>query len=200
MVLFEFNKIIRHKYNYYKKKYPDKVKDINQNDLYLIGLEKLSHLFPFCFSGITEEYIEKVISNKSNKIIIFCIGKEFNIKNIIGILVYHKTKLLNAIKYYILVLGTHEQYRNYGYGSALLNEFIKFIKNKHMNDNDCVKINKNIIVKILLKSVQSSVNFYVTHGFKQVNKDNINANKLFYKYESIDEIKNSSDKILEYTI
>lgn len=192
MVLFEFNKIIRNKYNYYKKKFPDKVKDTSQDEFYLIGLEKISHLFPFYFSGITEKYIEKVISNKSNKIVVSCLTDKFDINNITGILIYHKTKLTNITKYYILILGTHERFRNYGYGKVLLDEFINFIQNK----ND-----KNIgIAKVLLKSVESSINFYINYGFTQIKPDEICTNKLFYKYEKTSEIKNYPDKILEYIV
>ena len=86
------------------------------------------------------------------------------------------------------MLGTHERFRKYGYGKVILDEFIEFIK----------KLNKsNKKIKILLKSLESSMGFYISNGFIQ---SELKSNRLFFKYETINELKLGKEQILELNI
>jgi GNAT superfamily N-acetyltransferase len=187
MVLFEFDKIIKNKYDKYKKK-NNNVNQINFDEFKSKGLEKISELFPFYFSGINQNYIENILNSNKTHIIISCIGDKFDIKNITSILTYHKTTSLNTIKYYILLLGTHERFRKYGYGKIILDEFIEFVKKAN---------NPNKKIKILLKSLEKSSVFYITNGFV---KSELKSNRLFFKYETVQELKLNEEKILELDV
>ena len=169
MVLFEFDKIIKTKYNDYTKSN----KNIEFIDFKLKAFEKIKKIFPFYFSKINQNYVDSIINLTNIKILLYCIENEFNIKNIVSILIYKKTNSKNSIKYNILLLGTHERFRKYGYGSVVLNNFVEFI-------NESTKSKKKI--KILVKSLESSVKFYLSNGFiKSMNQ----LNKIQDKYENI---------------
>lgn len=185
MLIFEFNKIIRKKYLTRSSKY---VK-LSFEEYKKIGFEKMIKLFSLYFTGISENYIEKIIDNNNKaKILLFTMGQKFVSREIISILIYHKTISVDKIKYYILCFGTHQKLRKYGYGKYSLDKFIDWIKIKNKSDKQKI---------ILLKSVESSLKFYVTYGF---NKTDLTLNKLFFKYEPINELKLNKEKILSYLI
>lgn len=190
MVLFDFDFIMKNKY--------DKYINLNLNlDLELelisfdsykkIGLEKIKKIFEYYFTNLNLEYIDNLLKYKKMKILFSCSETKFNIKNIKSILIYLKTKSNNCIKYYIFALGTHYQYRKFGYGKILLDEFVQMVKQSK------TKFNR----KILLKSVESSLNFYLTFGFVQTE---LEPNKLFYKFEPVTELRTNKNKLLEYNI
>ena len=187
MVLFEFDKIIKYKYDKYIEK-NNNVNQISFNEFNSKGIKKFSELFPFYFSGINQNYTQNILDSDKTHIIISCIDNKFDIKNITSILIYHKTTSSDTIKYYILLLGTHERFRKYGYGKVILDEFIEFIKISN-------RTNKKI--KILLKSLESSLNFYLSNGFIE---SELKPNRLFYKYETAKELKLNEEKILELNI
>lgn len=187
MVLFEFDKILKHKYTKYNKHDPNKVNGIGLDEFVGIGIGIIKKKFPYYFSNISLEYVDRILADKSNKIMLSCINSDkFDLDNVSSILIYHKTKTNNIIKYYILVLGTHEKFRKFGYGSVILDEFIHYIKLS--NTSNTYKL------KILLKSLDSSLNFYLRYGFV---KTDLEPNRLFYKYENIYDLKNSLSNILE---
>jgi hypothetical protein len=197
MVLFEFDKIMREKYNNYKTNKPETVMGIEFEQFYQIGLEQITEIFHFYFTGINPIYVIRIVQDTKNKIIFSCIDEKFNLKNVTSILVYHKTKPSNKtkllenikpIKYYVLVLGTHERFRKFGYGKIIIDEFVQWIK---QTDNSVLS------KKILLKSLESSLKFYQEYGFVC---SELEPNKLFYKYENADELKNNQEKILELNI
>lgn len=183
MIIFDFDKIIKKKYltrssNYDKLSFEEYKK---------LGLEKIIKLFSLYFTGISENYIQKIFDDNNRvKILLFAMGQKFVSHEIISIIIYHKTILSDKIKYYVLCFGTHYRLRKYGYGKYSLDEFINWIKIKDKSDKQKI---------ILLKSVESSLKFYLTYGFK---KANLSLNKLFFKYEPIDELKLNQEKILEY--
>ena len=144
-------------------------------------------MFPFYFSGISEQYIQNILSNNNDRIVLSCMNKTFSIKNVTSILIYHKTKSTEFTKFYVLVLGTHERFRKFGYGKVVLDEFVEWIG---INNKFGEK-------KILLKSLDSSLKFYLDYGFECV-PDELSTNKLFFKYEPIKELKNNKEKILEF--
>lgn len=181
MTLFEFEKIIKEKFN-------NSNKELDYWNYYLFATELIKKIFPFYFSKINVKYIENLLSNKNNKLIVFCIDNKFIVKNITSILIYHKTIHKKISKYYILALGSHERVRKYGYGKILLDEFIEWIK---LNDNSSNS------KQILLKSLESSMGFYLDYGFCCAE---LKSNKLFYKYESVQELTSNKEKILCYNI
>ena len=89
-----------------------------------------------------------------------------------------------------MCFGIHQRLRKFGYGKYSLDEFIGWIKTKSTKT-------KKRQTSILLKSIESSLNFYLTYGFVQTD---LNSNKLFYKYEPHDELKSNQNKILEFNI
>jgi len=180
MTLYDYDNIIKKKYKYYKKYNSNKILNINLKEFRNIGIEKINKILYLYFSNINNEYVKNVITKK-NKIIFLCIDNIFSLENITTILIYHKTK---NNKYYILLLGTHEKIRNYGYGKIMLDKFINLIKIKNKSSN----------IKIILKSTQLSINFYKSYGFIE---GKLKFNKLFYKYEPIKELKKDENKILE---
>lgn len=180
-MIFDFEKIIKNKYKCiklvsfeeFKKKYIDKLQLITSN----------------YFTGISENYLKYILENNNKlKILFITIGQKFILNDIVSIIIYHKTQTTNKIKYYILCFGIHKRLRKFGYGKNSLDEFIEWI-----NQNN--KSNKQKI--LLLKSIESSLDFYIKYGFVITN---LTSNKLFYKYEPNNELKLNQEKILEFVI
>lgn len=189
MVLFKFDKIIKDKYDNYIQKNNNKEK-ISFDEFKSKGLEQFSTIFPFYFSGINQYYIDNILNSDKTHILISCVGGKFDIKNITSILIYHKTITLDFNKYYILLLGTHERFRKYGYGKIILDEFIELVEKLNKSEKK---------IKILLKSLESSMEFYLSNGFVQ-SESELKSNKLFFKYETANELKLYQEKILELNI
>ena len=188
MVLFEFDKIMKEKYSNYKTNEPDKNKQIDYEQFYNLGIEKMTDIFPFYFTKINPHYIYPIVLNRKNKILFSCIDEKFSLKNVTSILVYRKTKSHEQVKYYIPILGTHERFRKFGYGKVIIDEFVQWIKQTDKSE---------IPKKILLKSLEASMGFYQSYGFVSTE---LKSNRLFYKYETGDELKTNPEKILEYII
>lgn len=186
MVLFEFNKIIKSKYKNYITNKKNSI--LSFDEFKNIYFQQISKIFYLYFTGISKEYIDNIISNNKTKIIFFCLNDNFNLKDIISIIIYHKTISQEKIKYYILAYGINKRFRKYGYGKYSLDEFIQWIKSKNNNSKQ---------KEILLKSVESSLSFYLEYGFTQTN---LISNKLFFRYESKNELKNNQEKILKFNI
>jgi len=182
MAIYAFDKIIKNKFKTINNKF------ISYYEYKKKCIEKVYLLSKLYFTGISENYIKTLLSNNKIKILFVTIGQKFNPNDIVSIIIYHKTISNNIIKYYILCFGIHKKFRKYGYGKFSLDEFVEWIK---IND----KSNKQ--KNILLKSVESSLIFYKTYGFV---KSDLIQNKLFFKYEPNDELKNNLDKILEFKI
>lgn len=185
MVLFEFNKIIKSKYKNYINKSSSSIDFEEFKKKCLISISKIFYLY---FTGISLDYIKNILTNNKIRILVVCIDKNFCFQNIISIIIYHKTITKNKIKYYLLAYGIHEKFRKYGYGKYSLDEFVDWIK---------ITTNNNKQRILLLKSIESSMNFYLSYGFVLTD---LSSNKLFYKYEPNMELKSNQEKILEYVI
>ena len=188
MVLFEFDKIIGERYQDYKTINQENISSDESEKFYHVGIEQMTDVFPFYFSKINPNYIYPIVLDRKNKILFSCIDEKFNLDNITSILVYRKTKSAGCIKYYILVLGTHERFRKFGYGKVIIDEFVQWIKQTDKS---------GLPKKILLKSLDTSLKFYQEYGF--VNTELVH-NKIFYKYETAKELKSNLEKILEFNI
>lgn len=180
-MIFDFEKIIKKKYKHNKLIHFDEYKKIS--------IEKLLIITPNYFMGISENYIKSILINNTKlKILLITIGQKLITKDIVSIIICHKTQTKNKIKYYILGFGIHKRLRKYGYGKNSLDEFINWIKLNNKSDKQ---------KSLLLKSIESSFDFYVKYGFVQAE---LKLNKLFYKYEPNNEIKLNKEKILEFLI
>jgi len=182
-MIFDFDKIL-------KNKYKCKCNELETfEEFKKKSIQKLLLITPNYFTGISENYIKSIFFNNDKlKILFVSIGQKFIINDIVSIIIFHKTQTKDKIKYYILGFGIHKRLRKYGYGKNSLDEFIIWIKQNNKSDKQKI---------LLLKSIESNVNFYLTFGFVQTN---LISNKLFYKYEPNNELKFNQEKILEYVI
>lgn len=185
MTLFEFDKIIKSKYKNYINKSGSLM---NFEEFKKIGIKQISKIFNLYFSGISLDYIHNILTNNNIKFIFICLNNKFNLQNIISIIIYHKTISIDKIKYYILSYGIHKEFRKCGYGNYCLDKFTNWIKMS-------TKSKKQKL--LLLKSIESSLKFYLSYGFTQTD---LVSNKLFFKYEPIKELKSNQEKILSYLI
>ena len=135
------------------------------------------------------KYIFNVLSNKKNVIAFHCLDNEFSISNCPSILVYRKFNYYDKIKsiyelrYYILIACTKRQFRNQGYASKLLDGLKERIKKENeYKENDELKL------KIILSSVEESVIFYETYGFKWT-RESILDHPFIMRYERYEKEK-----------
>lgn len=177
-MIFDFEKIIKNKYNKLYSYEEHKKKSI----------EKLMMITPNYFTGISENYLKSILYNHKIKILFITMGQKLITSEIVSIIIYQQTKSVDKTKYYILSFGIHKKLRKYGYGKNSLDELIQWIK---QNNKSC----KQKI--LLLKSMESSLKFYIKYGFIQ---SDLKSNKLFYKYEPKNELKLNQEKILEFEI
>jgi GNAT superfamily N-acetyltransferase len=140
--------------------------------------------------NIQDKYIFNVLRNTNNVIAFHCIDNEFIMNNCPSILVYNKHKNKNEIIYYILAVFTHIKFRNQGYASKLLNGLLERIKTEN-------KDNAYYTTKIVLSSVEESVLFYESYGFKWT-RQHITDHKILLEYEKYDPDKEYF--IMEYSL
>jgi hypothetical protein len=134
--------------------------------------EKIFNLIKNYYTeNLNEGFIKNILDDNKNKIIFHNIDCKMNKYNITSLLIYHKVYYKGINRYYILLLGTHKDVRNIGYGKLLLDEFIIFLKNKDSNKNKIIYLN----------SINESINFYINYGFCKSNENIIN--NLFFNYE-----------------
>jgi len=134
---------------------------------------------------VSSKYIMTLLSDKTNCIVYRCIDTEFNIENCPSILIYRKFHDMdkNEIIYYILMICTKRNFKNLGYASKLLDDFIEHVKEKHKHSRE---IYKNI--KLVLSSLESAVTFYETYGFKWT-RGSLKEHKELMKYEKYEDDK-----------
>ncbi len=137
----------------------------------------------YSLDSISYRYIYTILSNKKNIIVYYCMDNEFSIDNCPSILVYSKCKSYNSneIRYYILLLCTKRKFRGHGYASKLLDNFINKIKDENKNNNE-------LTIKIILSSLEESVLFYESYGFKWTKEELVDHNILM-NYEKYDNTK-----------
>jgi ribosomal protein S18 acetylase RimI-like enzyme len=147
------------------------------------------HIFTlFCkYSNkiVSPKYIMNLLADKTNSVAFRCMDTEFNIENCPSILIYRKYHDIekNEIIYYILMICTKRNFKNLGYASRLLDDFIEHVKEKHKNSRE---IYKNI--KLVLSSLESAVTFYESYGFKWT-RSSLNQHQELMKYEKYEDDK-----------
>lgn len=107
-------------------------------------------------------YSLKLLQNRKNKIVLYCMDNYLIVGNCPTCMIYHRhiDKEKSEIIYFILMICTKHNFKNLGYASLMLNGFIERVKTeniKHMNTHT---------VKIVLSSLESAVTFYETYGFR----------------------------------
>lgn len=130
--------------------------------------------------NINEKFITRICNDQLNKF--FVHSMETNISSdITSIIVYRKYGNKSNIRLIILLMAVHPKLRNFGYGNALLNEFIEFYTSKSKRIN------------IYLHSLTSSLHFYLKYGFTRISKD-----KFLQSYEGWENDKNNEKLLLHY--
>ncbi len=130
--------------------------------------------------------IEKLASRGEIEIIFYSSDTEFKLQNIKGFIIYTKTShsVTKEEKIYLLLLCINKSYRKYGYGKVFMDEFIQFIKNSNTKSK-----------RIILHSLDKSLQFYKSVGFTEIPDKASNYKKLF-KFEKY----NKKTVLLEYSI
>ena len=128
-------------------------------------------------NNISQNFINKICMDKSNKIIFYGINYSITMSEIFGICIYKKLfSSKDKVRYVILLLVINPNVRNFGYGSLFMKEIEDYL-------------NKNKLIEIILHSLKESVLFYQKYGFELMTKSNYN--KFLLNYEGID--KNSDN-------
>jgi hypothetical protein len=165
-----------------KNKYPNEY-----NKYYNIGLKMLSEIIKTEYAdNINNTFIDYVLNSNDIEILFYSLTDTFSIKNAYGILIYTTVKYNNEIKYYLLIFCIRNKYRRIGYGSQFLHLFIEYIKQNNKQHN------KQINKRIILHSLETSVQFYKSIGFTEIQDKVYNYKKLFQyqKYNKNDILLN----------
>ena len=157
------------------------------NKYYLAGLNQIIPIIKFFAETINDEFIDKMfykvtvencsieqlVSRGEIEIMMYSSDTVFKLKDAKGFIVYTKTvhSITKEEKIYLLLICIDKSYRKYGYGKVFMEEFIEFVK----KSNDKSK-------RIILHSLDTSLQFYLALGFTKIPDKIINYRKLF-KYE-----------------
>jgi len=148
------------------------------------SLEELYHFMSDFSSKINDDYIYDLFCKAKNEIVLYSFdnNSEPDINNCPCGLIYHVDYIGDEMNINIMFIATKYKFRNLGYASIFIEEFINFIKNKYVTEtNNSCKYNK---INIVLDSIMEAVTFYEHIGFKWVRTD---------KYNEIFNITDNSD-------
>jgi N-acetylglutamate synthase-like GNAT family acetyltransferase len=126
----------------------------------------------FAYSNISLDYVKSLLNFKTNKCAFWSENKEFNIRDCTSCMIYAN----NKEKAYIMLICTHNDFKNKGFGKKLINQFANDMRNKG-------------IKSILLSSVEEYVSYYQKLGFEAID-DNLEEYPYLKKFEKV-----SNDKI-----
>lgn len=136
------------------------------------GEDCFNAIAKYSYNSIHHKYIYNVLGNTKNIVAFHCIDNEFNLNNCPSMLVYRKCKYNNETRYYILIACTKRKFRNQGYASKLLDGLVERIKNENSGNT----------TKIILSSVEESVIFYESYGFKWT-RESITDHTMLMRFE-----------------
>jgi len=139
------------------------------------GEECFNAIAKYSYNSIHSKYIYNVLGNTKNVVAFHCIDNEFSLNNCPSMLVYRKCRYENEIRYYILIACTKRKFRNQGYASKLLDGLIERIKSENSD-------NTGNTIKIILSSVEESVIFYESYGFKWT-RESITDHSMLMRFE-----------------
>jgi ribosomal protein S18 acetylase RimI-like enzyme len=120
-------------------------------------------------NNINEGFIEKVIKDRKNKFLLYCLDNNtIDYNHICSIVIYRKVMdYKDKVRYVIFILAVKPTLRGNGYGKLTLNNLLLNLNKKKMNE-------------IVLHSIKSSYGFYIKNGFIEIHK-----NYFIEKYEGI---------------
>ena len=180
--------------NFYSEEMINKLVDDGEIENIIPKIDELYNnifdlLYMYSHLTISPGYIACLLMDNTNKIVFRCIDTEFRIENCPSILIYRKNynRQTKEMTYYILMICTKQKFKKFGYASKMLDDFIQYIKNKHVENRSAFTN-----IKIVLSSVETAVTFYESYGFRWTRED-LTAHKTLMRYE-----KYESDK--EYFI
>jgi ribosomal protein S18 acetylase RimI-like enzyme len=134
----------------------------------------------YSYQHISLNYIKEILKDRKNRIAFRCMDTTFDIKSCPSLFVYvfDKNKETKEITYYILLICTKQKFKNLGYASTLLSDFIQHVKEK----------NKDYSRKIILSSIESAVTFYEKYDFKWTRED-LSLYPILMEYEKYSDKK-----------
>lgn len=128
----------------------------------------------FAFDWINLDYIHNLLEDTANQIVFRCIDTcDFNIRNCPSAMIYRKYKKGRVCIYYILMICTKQSFKKFGYASAMLDDFIKKIRQEKT---------EGIVNKIVLSSLDTAVSYYQKYGFK-IKQETLNDHPVLLHYE-----------------
>jgi hypothetical protein len=129
---------------------------------------------------ISLQYIQHLLSDNTNKIVFRCMDTTFSITSCPSAMIYRRNQTPTSIDYYILLICTKHKYKNMGYATLLLHDFIEHIRKIHKNTHKQVKI--------ILSSLETAVTYYEKVGFVWTRKE-LTDYPLLMQYEKYEEDK-----------
>lgn len=134
-------------------------------------------------------YIKNILNDKTNKIVFRCMDTTFSITSCPSAMIYRRNQTPTSIDYYMLLICTKQKYKNMGYATLLLHDFIEHIRKTHKNTHK--------EVKIILSSLEAAVTYYEKVGFVWTKKA-ITDYPLLMQYEKYEE--NKEYFMMEYNV
>jgi hypothetical protein len=147
----------------------------------------------FSFYQISFDYIDHLLKDEKNKYAFRCIdNSEFNLRNCPSSMIYRRSvnNKKKEINYYVLMICTKQKFKKLGYASALLDDFIKRVKDETQKNTDYK-------IKIVVSSLDNVVSYYEHYGFKLVS-NKITDHPFLLRYEKYE--KNKDYYIMELEI
>lgn len=182
--------------NYYSEEIINKIIDESDVESLIEKIDEFKNNAKFLIQLYSRDFIyykyaDYALQDENVQIAFYCFDTTFNIYNCPVIMLYRKHYDIKTseLRYYILLICTKRKFRNLGYASILLTNFIQYIKDKNANNDKKIKI--------ILSSIEEAVVFYENFGFRWT-RESINKHKILLFYEKYDETKEYY--ILEYEI
>lgn len=134
-------------------------------------------------SSIHHNYTSNVLNDPRKIVAFYCLDREFAMSNCPSVLMYRKChhKPEQEIRYYILFTCTKRSFRGQGYASKMLDDFLERVREEKQKHPDHV-------IKIILSSLEKSVLFYESYGFKWTRKC-VSEYPVLMEYEKYEEGK-----------
>ena len=137
-----------------------------------VPLEELYDFMCNFSSKINDKYIYSLFCQTKNKIVLYSFDNSIiDIKNCPCGLIYYVDYNNDEMNINIMFIATKHKFRNLGYASIFIEEFINFIKEEYVTDDNRSKYNK---INIVLDSIIEAVTFYEHFGFKWVRTERYN--------------------------
>ena len=145
-----------------------------------VSLDELYEFMCDFSTKISDYYIYNLFCQTKNIIVLYSFDNNSkpDINNCPCGLIYHVDCIGDEMNINIMFIATKYKFRNLGYASIFIKEFINFIKNKYVTEsnnssesNNNTKYNK---INIVLDSIMEAVTFYEHFGFKWVRTDKYN--------------------------